>query len=264
MLVSPDHPPHVSKDFAAMVVWMTEAPLEPGQDYLIKHTTRQLRGRVAKIRHRVDVNTLERQETQRLHMNDIAAVEFQTNSPLFFDLYRDSRATGSFILIDTLTNRTVAAGMIEEDLSAATSEAPLPVGSLGNSPDRVSSLERQQRHGHSPAIFLAHGLRALARDLERALFDRGFEVVLLDQSELSSASVAAASALYAAGFVVINEDQTLRNEEETALRRAAGKRFFDLADLNLSGQDEDALREIIAIAESLRTPGGTGRPRKGN
>jgi len=264
MLVSPDHPPHVSKDFAAMVVWMTEAPLEQGQDYLIKHTTQQVRGRVARIRHRVDVNTLERQETRRLHMNDIAAVEFQTNSPLFFDFYRDSRATGSFILIDTLTNRTVAAGMIEEDLSAASSESRLPVASFGNSPSRVSSQEREQRHGHSPAIFLVHGRRALARALERALFDRGFEVVLQEQAELSSAPAAAVSALYAAGFVVICDDQTLGAQEESGLRRAAGKCFVDFVNLNLPGQDEEALREIVAIAESLRTSGDTGRPRKGN
>jgi sulfate adenylyltransferase subunit 1 len=264
MLVSPDHPPHVSGDFAAMLVWMTEAPLESGQDYLIKHTTRQVRGRVARIRHRVDVNTLERQETRRLHMNDIAAVEFHTYSPLFFDLYRDSRATGSFILIDTLTNRTVAAGMIEEDLSAATSDSRLTSAPFEDPLDRVSSLERQKRHGHSSAIFLAHGRRALARALERGLFDRGFEVVLLEQAELSSASVAATTALYAAGFVVICDDQTLGAQEESGLRRAAGERFFDLANLNLSGQDEEALREIVAIAESLRTPGDTGWPRKGN
>jgi bifunctional enzyme CysN/CysC len=263
MLVSPDHFPYVSSDFAAMLVWMTEAPLEPGQDYLIKHTTRQVRGRVARIRHRVDVNTLERQETRRLQMNDIAAVEFQTNSPLFFDLYRDSRATGSFILIDTLTNRTVAAGMIEEDLSAATSDSRLPVASFGNSPNRVSSQERQQRHGHSPAIFLEHGRQALARALERALFDQGFEVVLLDQSEPSSASAAAVTALYAAGFVVICEDQTL-GAQESGLRREAGKCFFDLANLNLPAEDEEALRRIVALAESLRTPADTGRPRKGN
>jgi sulfate adenylyltransferase subunit 1 len=264
MLVSPDHPPRVSRNFAAMVVWMTEEPLEPGQDYLIKQTTRQVRGRVARIRHRVDVNTLERQETRRLHMNEIAAVEFQTNSPLFFDLYRDSRVTGSFILIDTLTNRTVAAGMIEEDLSATTSEPRLPSASFEDSPDRVSSLDRQRRHGHSPAIFLANGRLALARALERALFDQGFEVVLVDQSEFSPASAAAATALYAAGLVVICEDQTVGTQEKLALRRAAGKGFFDLADLNLPGEDADALRQIVAIAESLRTPGDTGRPRRGN
>jgi sulfate adenylyltransferase subunit 1 len=264
MLVSPDHPPHVSSDFAAMLVWMTEAPLERGQDYLIKHTTRQVRGRVARIRHRVDVNTLERQETQRLHMNDIAAVEFQTNSPLFFDLYRDNRATGSFILIDKLTNRTVAAGMIEEDLSAASSGSRPSGASSRNSADPVSSQERQQRHGHSPAIFLAPGRPTLARALERALFNQGFEVVHLEQAEHSFASAAAVTALYAAGFVVICEDQALGAQGESALRRAAGKCFFDFANLNLPAEDEEALRRTIAIAESLRTPGDTGRPKKGN
>ncbi len=117
MLVSPDNPPQVSQRFQAMVVWMNAQPLEAGRNYLIKQSARQVRGRITRIRHRVNINTLEPEAAERLHLNDIAAVEFDTISPLFFDSYQENRTTGSFIVIDPLTNATLGAGMIRGDLS---------------------------------------------------------------------------------------------------------------------------------------------------
>ena len=113
MLVAPDAPPLVSRAFSAMVVWLYEKPLELQRTYLAKHTTRQVKARVARIRNRVDVNTLTSEPASGLEMNGIALVDLETSSPLFIDSYRRSRATGSFILVDPLSNATVAAGMIE-------------------------------------------------------------------------------------------------------------------------------------------------------
>jgi sulfate adenylyltransferase large subunit len=104
--------PHSSTSFRAMVVWMDEQPLTEGQSFLLKHTTRTVRAAVRSIRHRVDVVTAQHHEAHELQMNDIAEVELQTNLPLFFDSYADSRPLGSFILIDPLSNATAAAGMI--------------------------------------------------------------------------------------------------------------------------------------------------------
>ncbi len=104
--------PLQSNAFSATLVWMNEQPLVVGQTYLLKHTTRVVRATVRSIRHRVDVVTSEHHPAAALQMNDIAEVEFETNLPLFFDRYEDSRPLGSFILIDPLSNATVAAGMI--------------------------------------------------------------------------------------------------------------------------------------------------------
>ena len=116
MLVALDSPPYVSQRFAATMVWMHAQPLESGRTYLIKQTARQVPGKVTRIRHRVNINTLESEAAERLDINDIAAVEIETNRPLFFDSYEHNRTTGSFIVIDPLTNATLGAGMIRENL----------------------------------------------------------------------------------------------------------------------------------------------------
>ena len=120
MLVSPGHPPRVSRHFEAMVVWFNAEPAEPGKSYLLKHTSRTVRAKALKIRYRVNVNTLVQEPVNRLQMNDIAYVEFETVSPLFFDPYTQNRITGSFILIDPISNATLGAGMIRADLSDQT------------------------------------------------------------------------------------------------------------------------------------------------
>ena len=113
MLVAEEHLPSADTAFQATLVWMHPEPLDPHKIYVIKHTTRTVRGRVNHIRYRVDVNTLEHVPASRLDMNEIAAVDVKTTLPLFFDPYKTNRTTGSFILIDEATNGTVAGGMIE-------------------------------------------------------------------------------------------------------------------------------------------------------
>src|SRR5207245_3275257 len=116
MLASPESGPRVSKRFRSMVVWLHETPLEVGRTYLVKHTARQTKIRAVQIRHRVNINTLEEEQAAQLNMNDVASVEFEAHVPLFFDPYAGNRATGSFIMIDAVSNATVGAGMIQEDL----------------------------------------------------------------------------------------------------------------------------------------------------
>ena len=104
--------PIVAKEFAAMLCWLAETPLDKNRKYLVKHTTRTAKCQFSAIDYRVDVNTLERHATDILHMNDIAHVAIKVQQPLVFDSYATDRATGSFIVIDETTNNTVAAGMI--------------------------------------------------------------------------------------------------------------------------------------------------------
>ena len=114
MICRPQNAATVTQDLDAQVCWMDErAPLTPGRVYALKHTTRWVRAKVTDVAYRVDVDTLHRdQEATALALNDIGRVRLRTTSPLFVDPYRDNRATGSFILVDEATNRTVGAGML--------------------------------------------------------------------------------------------------------------------------------------------------------
>src|SRR5262249_50053663 len=150
MLVAAQNPPRASRTFRAKVVWMHAQPLELGSTYLVKHTARQTKIRGTQIRHRVNVNTLAHESAERLQMNEIAEIDFETNVSLFFDPYSRNRTTGSFILIDPLTNATLGAGMIED----ATGSPNELASRDESSSQRVSPRERHERNGHLPAIIL--------------------------------------------------------------------------------------------------------------
>ncbi len=106
--------PRAAKLLEAKLVWLAEEPLAPGGQYLLKHSTRTVRAKVSATDYRLDVETLERRDPgERIAMNDIAHVTLQVQHPVFCDPYESNRGTGAFILIDPVTNHTVAAGMIE-------------------------------------------------------------------------------------------------------------------------------------------------------
>ena len=112
--------PRVAQDFDATVCWMADgAALEPGRDYVIKHTTRTTHAKVTALDYRLDVNTLHRDKTATaLKLNELGRISLRTQVPLLLDEYTRNPSTGSFILIDPHTNGTVAAGMVLRDASA--------------------------------------------------------------------------------------------------------------------------------------------------
>jgi sulfate adenylyltransferase large subunit len=250
MLVSPEYGPHVSRRFRAMVVWLHEGPLEVGRTYLVKHTARQTKIRALQIRHRVNVNSLEREEATQLNMNDIASVEFEAHVPLFFDSYASSRATGSFILIDALSNATVGAGMIEE---VARDRQRLGVPLLEIVEERVSARDRHNRHGHHPATFLLENRPVFASRLERALFEQGFEVLHFDDRDASSYSLLdAVHTTHRIGAVFIYSGGALDIEAKQRLASEGMPRLFDLPPESENFDDEELFRRALALAKSLR------------
>ena len=114
MICRPNNQPTSSQDLQAMVCWMSEtSPLSPRMKLALKHTTRSSRVMVTDLQYRIDVNTLHREENpESLTLNEIGRVSLRSTQPLFFDEYRRTRNTGSFILLDEVTNATVAAGII--------------------------------------------------------------------------------------------------------------------------------------------------------
>jgi len=250
MLVSPDNGPQVSKRFRAMVVWLDGSPLEVGRTYLVKHTARQTKIRALQIRHRINVNTLEQEQATQLNMNDIASVEFEAHVPLFFDSYARNRATGSFILIDAISNATVGAGMIEE---AVAERRRLQVSELEIAEKRISAQERCERHGHYPATFLLENQPTLASRLERALFEQGFEVLHLDDHEASSYGLLdAARASHQIGAVFIYSGHGLDTETKQRLASEGMPRLLDLSGKNENFSDEELFGRALAFADSLR------------
>jgi len=113
--------PTVAQEIDAQVCWMDEsATMTKGAKYAIKHTTRWARALVRDIAYRIDVNTLHRVEgIDALALNEIGRVQLRTTQPLFVDTYQDNRQTGSFILVDERSNKTVGAGVIGRATVAA-------------------------------------------------------------------------------------------------------------------------------------------------
>jgi len=252
MLVSPKNGPRVSRRFRAMVVWLHVSPLEVGRTYLVKHTARQTKIRALHIRHRVNVNTLEQEPATQLNMNDIATVEFEAHVPLFFDPYASDRATGSFILIDTISNATVGAGMIGEAApDGQRLEAPELV-SREIAQKRVSAQERYERHGHYPATFLLENQPALASKLERALFEKGFEVVHLDDEASRGALLDVVRAAQRIGAVSIYSGDPLDTEMKQRLLSEGKFRLLDVSRKNEYDNDKEVFRRALALADSLR------------
>src|SRR5665213_1163105 len=114
MLVHPDNLPKSSNKITTELCWMVTEPLSLKKKYSIKHTTQTIKAMVTEIEYRTNINTLYKEKVDQLNLNDIARVKIQTLKPLFYDPYSRNRNTGNFILIDELTNDTVAAGMIVE------------------------------------------------------------------------------------------------------------------------------------------------------
>jgi len=189
MLVRPGNVPKVDHKFEASVVWMSEEPLVPGKQYLFKQTSKLTTGAVSTLRYRVDVNTLHRQPAPALALNEIGRCAITLTSPIAFDAYRRNRTTGSFIMIDRLTNATVGAGMIldrePDDVSEDHWGDSATAEHLHGESSAVTAEEREARFGQKPATILLTGLTGagkstIAKALERKLFDMGRAVVVLD------------------------------------------------------------------------------------
>jgi len=204
MIVRPMNTPTVGRDIDSTLCWMVDQPMREGQEFWLRHTTREVKARVTELVYRIDVDTLHRDLTNTLELNDIGRVQLTTSQPLFFDRYDLNRETGAFVLIDPETNETVAGGMIrggvrdiERDLAreterdtggeagAARPASPNVVWESWN----VSLSERERRNGHGAAVLWLTGLPAsgkttVAREVERILFGRGCQTMLLDGDQV--------------------------------------------------------------------------------
>jgi len=119
VIVAADAPPEVADQFQATIVWMDQEELLPGRAYWLKLGTQTVSATVQPPRHVICVNTMAELSAKTLALNDIGVAEVYTDRPVVFESYTDSHDLGGFILIDKLTNATVAAGMLNFSLRRA-------------------------------------------------------------------------------------------------------------------------------------------------
>jgi bifunctional enzyme CysN/CysC len=182
MIARTNNQPRIAQEFDATVCWMADTTaLEPGRDYVIKHTTRTTRARVTELDYRLDVNTLHRDKTATaLKLNELGRITLRTQVPLLLDEYTRNASTGSFILIDPDTNGTVAAGMVLRDVSAqAASPNTVRHKSLVSAEDRVHQGRTVWFTGLSGS-----GKSSVAMLVEQRLLEKGIPAYVLDGDNL--------------------------------------------------------------------------------
>jgi len=153
----------------ATLVWLSERPLDPSRAYLVKHTTRTVPARVAKVVSRLDLESLEEAPAAGLALNDIGRVVVTCARPVICDAYARNRATGAFILIDALTNETAAAGIVgagSEASARAARELPSILLVQGDDEEGALRLAHEierflSASGHLAAV-VRHSRAALA------------------------------------------------------------------------------------------------------
>ena len=248
--------PHVSNKFEAMLLWMSTEPMKTESRYMFKHLNTLVGGEIQALRYRIDINTLHRQDSDHLELNEMGRALINITRPIAFDPYTRNRSTGSFIVIDSLTNNTVGAGMIldrspgEFVASTQTSER---VVSENISPvkDPISLDQRSQRAGHKPATIWLTGLTGsgkttLARALEERLFNDGCMCALLDgenlrmglnrdlgfsaddRSENIRRTAEVAKLFYNNGMISICSLISPSAADRTMARKIAGPDFFEI------------------------------------
>jgi hypothetical protein len=168
--------------FEATLVWMHERPLQPGASVLLQQGAGRVPARIRELVHRIDPETYEARPAPQLDLNEIGLVRVETTRALVFDAYRENRQTGAFVLVDRIDNFTLGAGMTAQVMPV---EPPLrrraadgAGGEFDSAP--VTLAERLQRYGHRPAVVVSRS-EALRKALERALFNRGAAVVVLEE-----------------------------------------------------------------------------------
>lgn len=173
MLAASDNLPTIATSVRAQVIWMSPVPLRQDARYFVKHTTKVVCGRVSRVHNRIDINSFERLEAERLQFNEIGEVTLDLHNPIFCDAYRSNRTTGSFILIDPSNNDTVGAGMIVEPVSVPGSDG------RSHSVDG-SSLTAQQGLTIWFTGLSGSGKTTICKSVATELLARGLRVEVID------------------------------------------------------------------------------------
>ena len=177
MLSAPQAPATVADQLQAHIVWMATESLSPGRNYWLKCGTQIVGASVTRIKHLVNVNTLEHMAAEKLDLNVVAECNLATDKPLVFDTYADNSATGGFVLIDRISHQTVGAGVIDHALRRAQNVMPQYF--------EINKAARAALNQQKPCVLWFTGLSGsgkstIANALEKQLYAQGRRTYVLD------------------------------------------------------------------------------------
>ncbi len=177
VISSAELPAQAADQFEATVVWMSDAPLLRGRNYLLKIGAKTVTATVAPIKHKLNIETMEHVAAEQLALNEIGVVELELDRPIAFDPYRENRDTGGFILIDRLTNNTVGAGMLHFALHRSHNVKWQDLS--------VTKAARAAQNGQKPACLWFTGLSGAGKSsiadlVEKQLHALGHRTYVLD------------------------------------------------------------------------------------
>lgn len=227
----------------ANLVWMSEQELAPGKQYILQSAAGNANASVRAIRYRLDMDTLAEDEAETLALNDIARTSIAVDRELLFDPYDVNRMTGSFILVDRLTNATVGAGMIVGPSSAWDDEG---ADTLTRAVSLVTPEERAIRFSQKPVTVFLTGLTGagkstIASALERALFDAGRATIRLDGQNVRQ------GVSRDLGFTPPERSENVRRVAEVA-RLVNGQGLIAIAAMVAPDrEDRERVRDLIGV-----------------
>ena len=177
VIATSETPPEISDQFDTTIIWLSEEPMLPGRSYRMKTSSRLVSATVNAPKHKTDVNTLQKLPAKTLQLNEIGNCTLAVDRPIAFDSYNENRQTGSFILIDRMTNNTVGMGMINFPLRRA---ANIHWQNLD-----INKAANAEQKGQSPAVLWFTGLSGsgkstIANEVQSRLFASGRHSFILD------------------------------------------------------------------------------------
>ncbi|ATW04290.1 sulfate adenylyltransferase subunit CysN [Sphingorhabdus sp. YGSMI21] len=170
-------PPEVSDQFESTIVWMSDEALKPGRGYWLKLATQTVSASVQEPKYEININTMEHLAAKTLELNGIGVTEIHTDKPIVFEAYADSRQLGGFILVDKITNATVAAGMLHFSLRRA--------DNVHWQPTTITREEHAALKNQTPRVLWFTGLSGsgkstIANEVEKSLNLMNRHTFLLD------------------------------------------------------------------------------------
>ncbi len=177
IIVKEDADTKIADQFESEIVWMNADHGYVGRSYLMKIGTSLINAQIIEIKHKTNVNTYEKMPAKKLELNDLSTVNIKTEKLIAYDKYKDNTNTGAFILIDRISNQTVAAGMISFALRRSQN--------LYRQKLDVNKEDRQILNGHTSKVIWFTGLSGsgkstIANSLEKELYKKGYRTYVLD------------------------------------------------------------------------------------
>lgn len=207
VMVAMNTPINIADQFQAHIVWMADQPLVPGRYYWLKCREQCVKASITRIRHQINIQSLEPMPAQSLPLNGIGLCNVKVLSPIIFQPYEDDRDLGAFILIDRISHQTMGAGMIQFALQRS--------GNLQHQPTLLTNHDRALIKHQTPKVYWLTGISGsgkstIANLLEKNLFDQGHHTAILDGDRLRQ------GLCNDLGFTMADRVENVRRVAETA------------------------------------------------